>query len=113
LLRPEERETILGAAEVRDTFRISKLGTIAGCYVTDGVIARSGRARLVRNGVVVYDGDISSLKRFKDDAREVREGFECGIGIANFNDVKVGDLIECYKVEEFARTLAGTAEGRG
>jgi translation initiation factor IF-2 len=67
----------------------------------------------VRNGVVVYDGDISSLKRFKDDAREVREGFECGIGIANFNDVKVGDLIECYKVEEFARTLAGTAEGRG
>jgi len=108
MLAPEVRETVLGAAEVRETFRISGVGTVAGCYVTDGRIARSGKARLLRDGVVVYDGEIESLKRFKDDVKEVREGFECGLGIANFNDVKVGDVIECYKVEEIARTLAGS-----
>ncbi|MEQ1856931.1 MAG: translation initiation factor IF-2 [Longimicrobiales bacterium] len=108
LLTPERKETVLGSAEVRDTFKVSKVGTIAGCYITEGRIDRKGRARLVRNGIVVYDGDIGSLKRFKDDVKEVREGFECGIGIANFNDVKVGDLIECYTVEEVARTLAGS-----
>ncbi|MDH5760248.1 MAG: translation initiation factor IF-2, partial [Gemmatimonadota bacterium] len=113
MLAPEKRETILGAAEVRDTFRVSKVGTIAGCYVTDGVIDRKGRGRVVRDGVVVYDGEISSLKRFKDDVKEVRESFECGIGIANFNDLKVGDLIECYSVEEVARTLASSGERRG
>jgi len=107
MLAPEKRETVLGAAEVRDTFRISKVGTIAGCYVTEGVIQRKGRARVIRDGIVVYDGELASLKRFKDDAKEVREGFECGIGIANFNDIKVGDVIECYTVEEVARTLAG------
>jgi translation initiation factor IF-2 len=107
MLAPEQRETVHGAAEVRDTFRISKVGTIAGCYVTEGVIQRKGRARVIRDGIVVYDGELSSLKRFKDDAKEVREGFECGIGIANFNDIKVGDVIECYTVEQVARTLAG------
>jgi translation initiation factor IF-2 len=107
LLSPEKKETILGTAEVRETFKVSKVGTIAGCYISDGRIDRKGRARLVRDGIVVYDGDIGSLKRFKDDVKEVREGFECGIGIANFNDIKVGDLIECYTVEEVARTLAG------
>ncbi len=112
LLSPERRETIQGAAEVRETFKVSKVGTIAGCYVTEGRIDRKGRGRLVRDGVVVYDGDIASLKRFKDDVKEVREGLECGIGIANFNDVKVGDVIECYTVEEFARTLAGAHGGR-
>ena len=86
----------------------ARSGTIAGCYVTEGKIDRKGRARVVRDGIVVYDGEIGSLKRFKDDAKEVREGFECGIGIQNFNDVKVGDVIECYTVEEFARTLART-----
>jgi translation initiation factor IF-2 len=106
MLSPEKRETIEGTAEVREVFRVSKVGTIAGCYVTEGRIDRKGRARLIRDGVVVYDGEIGSLKRFKDDVREVREGFECGIGIANFNDVKVGDVIECYSVEEVARTLA-------
>ncbi|MDT8367740.1 MAG: translation initiation factor IF-2 [Longimicrobiales bacterium] len=110
LLLPEQREEILGVAEVRELFRIKRVGTIAGCYVTDGVIERKGRARLLRDGVVVYEGDFSSLKRFKDDAREVREGFECGIGIENFNDIKVGDVIECFRVEEFARTLSGSAE---
>jgi translation initiation factor IF-2 len=106
MLSPEKKETIQGSAEVRETFKVSKVGTIAGCYVVAGRIDRKGRARLVRDGIVVYDGEIGSLKRFKDDAKEVREGFECGIGIANFNDVKVGDVIECYTVEEVARTLA-------
>jgi translation initiation factor IF-2 len=107
MLSPEKRETIQGSAEVRETFKVSKVGTIAGCYVSDGRIDRKGRARVVRDGIVAYDGEIGSLKRFKDDVKEVREGFECGIGIANFNDVKVGDVIECYTVEEVARTLAG------
>jgi translation initiation factor IF-2 len=107
MLSPEKKETILGAAEVREVFRISKVGTIAGCYVSEGVIERKGRVRLIRDGVVVYDGELGSLKRFKDDVKEVRDGFECGIGIANFNDIKVGDVIECYTVQEIARTLAG------
>jgi translation initiation factor IF-2 len=112
MLAPEQKEIIVGAAEVREIFRISRIGTIAGCYVTEGVIDRKSKARVIRDGTLVYTGDLSSLKRFKDDAREVREGFECGIGIANFNDVKVGDVIECFKVEEVARTLAGAAAGR-
>jgi len=113
MLSPEVRETVLGSAEIRETFRISGVGTVAGCYVTDGRIDRKGQARVIRNGVVVYDGEIASLKRFKDDVKEVREGFECGIGIANFNDVKIGDVIECYQVEEVARTLAAAGEARG
>jgi translation initiation factor IF-2 len=107
MLAPEKKETVQGTAEVRETFRVTKVGTIAGCYVSEGRIDRKGRARVIRDGIVVYDGEIGSLKRFKDDVKEVREGFECGIGIANFNDVKVGDIIECYTVEEVARTLAG------
>jgi translation initiation factor IF-2 len=112
LLSPEEREKILGTAEVRDVFKITRVGTVAGCYVTDGVMDRKARARVIRSGIVVYNGEFASLKRFKDDVREVREGFECGIGITNFNDVKVGDIIECYTVEEFARTLAGSEGAR-
>jgi translation initiation factor IF-2 len=112
MLAPEKKEVIVGSAEVREVFKISRVGTIAGCYVTEGLVDRKSKARVIRDGIVVYDGEIGSLKRFKDDAREVREGFECGIGIANFNDVKVGDLIECYKVEEIARTLAGAGAGR-
>jgi translation initiation factor IF-2 len=111
MLSPEEREEILGSAEVREIFRISRVGTIAGCYVTSGVVERKARARLVRDGIVIYDGEFSSLKRFKDDVKEVREGFECGIGIANFNDIKVGDVIECFHVEEVARTLSESAQG--
>jgi len=115
LLSPEEREKITGVAEVRELFRISKVGTIAGCYITHGTIDRKGKVRVIRDGSVAYTGEIVSLKRFKDDVREVREGFECGIGIANFNDLKVGDLIESFVVEEFARTLAtsGSASGKG
>jgi translation initiation factor IF-2 len=111
MLSPEQRETVLGSAEVREVFKIKRVGTIAGCYVTHGTIERKGQARLIRDGIVVYDGEFSSLKRFKDDVKEVREGFECGIGIENFNDIKVGDVIECYSVEEIARTLSGSAEG--
>jgi translation initiation factor IF-2 len=109
MLRPEEREVILGEATVREVFKISRIGTIAGCAVRSGVINRQGRVRVVRDGVEVFDGTISSLKRFKDDVREVREGFECGIGVENFNDIKVGDVIECYRKEQVARTLEGSA----
>jgi translation initiation factor IF-2 len=105
MLSPEERETELGAAEVRTLFRVPRVGVIAGSYVTRGTIVRNARARVVREGVVVYDGRVGSLKRFKDDVREVSEGFECGIGIENFNDVKEGDIIEAYEVREVAREL--------
>jgi translation initiation factor IF-2 len=113
LLSPEEREKVTGEAEVRELFRITKVGTIAGCYVTHGTIDRKGKVRVIRDSQTVYTGEILSLKRFKDDAREVRDGFECGIGIANFNDLKVGDLIETYVVEEVARTLATSGSGAG
>ncbi|MGZ8611230.1 MAG: translation initiation factor IF-2 [Actinomycetota bacterium] len=105
MLSPEERETDLGTAEVRALFRVPRMGVIAGCYVTRGTIVRNGRARVVRDGVVAYDGRVGSLRRFKDDVREVAEGFECGIGIENFNDIKEGDLIEAYEVREVAREL--------
>lgn len=108
MLSPEQRETVMGTAEVREVFKISRVGTVAGCYVTEGVIDRSASVRLIREGQVVYTGKVDSLKRFKDDVKQVREGFECGIGIENFNDVKVGDLIEFFQVEEIARTLAGS-----
>jgi translation initiation factor IF-2 len=105
LLAPEKKEVILGEAEVRQLFKIAKVGTIGGSFVRSGVIPRTARVRVIRDGVEVYDGTLASLKRFKDDVREVREGFECGIGVENFNDVKVGDLIEAYRIEEVARSL--------
>src|SRR6266852_3751655 len=105
-------EVVLGEAEVRQLFKIAKVGTIAGSFVRSGVIPRTARVRVVRDGVEVYDGTLASLKRFKEDVREVREGFECGIGIENFNDVKVSDLIEAYRIEEVARSLdAGAPTG--
>jgi translation initiation factor IF-2 len=109
MLKPEEREVVLGEAEVRETFKVPRIGLIAGCSVRSGVINRQGRARVIRDGVEIYDGNIGSLRRFKDDVKEVREGFECGIGIENFNDIKVGDIIECYRQEQVARTLTPTA----
>jgi translation initiation factor IF-2 len=109
LLRPEQREVVVGEAEVRETFKVPRIGVIAGCYVRSGVISRQGRARVVRDGVVVYEGTLGSLRRFKDDVREVKEGFECGIGVENFNDVKVGDVIEVFRTEEVARTLESAA----
>jgi translation initiation factor IF-2 len=105
LLSPEEREVMLGTAEVRQLFKVPRVGTVAGCMVTSGVLDRRGRIRVVRDAVQVYEGELGSLKRYKDDVREVREGFECGLNVANFNDVKVGDTLECYQVEEVARTL--------
>jgi translation initiation factor IF-2 len=109
LLKPEEKEVILGEAEVLEVFKVSKVGTIAGSRVTSGTIVRSARVRLVRDGKTVYTGAISSLKRFKDDVKEVREGLECGIGVENFNDVKVGDRIEAFRTEEVKRTLDESA----
>jgi translation initiation factor IF-2 len=109
LLKPEEREVVLGEAEVLELFKVSKVGTIAGCVVRSGSISRGARVRLVRDGSPVYTGEISSLKRFKDDVREVKEGLECGIGIENYNDIKVGDRIEAFRIEEVRRTLAASA----
>jgi len=105
LLEPVIKETYLGRAEVRETFRVPKAGTVAGCYVLDGVIKRDSDVRLVRDGVQVYKGKIGSLKRFKDDASEVRNGMECGINIANFNDVKKGDVIEAFVTERIAAEI--------
>jgi translation initiation factor IF-2 len=105
MLSPGSRETILGHAEIREVFTITKVGKIAGCRVIDGLIRRGARLRLLRDDVVIYDGALGSLRRFKDDVREVREGFECGIGIEGYNDIHEGDVIEAYEVEEVARTL--------
>jgi translation initiation factor IF-2 len=110
LLRPEEREVLVGSAEVRETFKVPKAGTVAGCYVVSGTIQRNVRVRLLRDYVQVYEGNIGSLRRFKEDVREVRDGYECGIAIEGFNDIKVGDVIECYRVEEIARTLAESGQ---
>jgi translation initiation factor IF-2 len=103
-LHPEEVEQFLGVAEVRQVFRAPKLGLVAGSYVTEGSINRNARARLVRDGVVVYDGRIVSLRRFKDDVQSVATGYECGIGLAKFKDIKEGDTIESFQVNEIART---------
>lgn len=103
MLDPEYKEVVLGYAEVRQTFKVSNVGTIAGCYVTQGKIQRNEQIRIVRNGVIVHEGHIDSLKRFKDDAKEVAENFECGLGVENFNDIKEGDIIECFTMEEIER----------
>lgn len=105
MLAPVEREVQLGRAEVRQVFKVSKVGTIVGCYVTSGKIARNSKARVVRDGTVVFDGEVESLRRFKDDVREVNEGFECGIQIAKFQDLKEGDVIEAYTTEHVAPEL--------
>ncbi|HEX2044098.1 MAG TPA: translation initiation factor IF-2, partial [Gaiellaceae bacterium] len=111
MLSPEQREETLGEAEVRALFRASRLGVIAGCYVTNGVIRRNAQIRVVREGTVVYETTIASLKRFKDDVREVQEGFECGILLEGFNDVKEGDVLEAYETREIERTDLEVADG--
>ncbi len=103
MLDPEYEEKVIGQAEVRQTFKVSKVGTIAGCYVTDGKITRDSSVRLIRQGVVVYEGQIDTLKRFKDDVKEVAQGYECGVTIKNFNDIKEGDVIEAYIMQEVKR----------
>jgi translation initiation factor IF-2 len=110
LLEPVIQETYLGRAEVRNTFRVKGSGTIAGCYVTDGILKRDAQARVLRDGAVIYASKLNSLKRFKDDASEVRTGFECGVGVANFNDVKIGDTIECFSIIKMS---AAEAAGQG
>jgi len=103
-LAPDQEEIVLGTAEVRATFKVPRAGTIAGCYVVEGMVQRGARARLLRDGIIIHDGVISSLKRFKDDVREVQSGFECGMGFEDYNDIKDGDSIEVYTVREVART---------
>jgi translation initiation factor IF-2 len=108
MLAPERREAVVGTVEVRQVFRISKVGSVAGCYVTDGLVRRGSKIRVLRDSTVIHDGELDSLKRFKDDVREVKAGFECGLSVKNFNDINVGDLIEVYEVQEIARTLEAT-----
>ena len=103
MLEPEFEEVVTGDAEVREIFRVPRIGAIAGCLVRTGVISRGSKVRFLRDGSIIWKGSIQSLKRFKDDAREVREGFECGIGLSDFQDLKPGDLIETFDEREIAR----------
>ena len=105
MLTPERKENQLGMVEVREVYRISKVGTVAGCYVTDGLVRRGAKVRLLRDNVVIFDGELDSLKRFKDDVREVKAGFECGLSLKNFNDIEKGDQVEIYEIVEVTRTL--------
>ena len=105
MLTPEKKESVLGMVEVRQVFKISKVGTVAGCMVLEGLVRRSAKVRVLRDNVVIHDGELDSLKRFKDDAREVKAGFDCGLSVKNFGDIKVGDQLEAYEVVEVARTL--------
>jgi translation initiation factor IF-2 len=102
LLAPVIKETYLGRAEVRDTFRVKGVGMIAGCYIQDGLVKRDADVRVLRDNIVIYTGKISSLRRFKDDVNEVRTGFECGLSVSNFADIKAGDILECFKMERVA-----------
>ena len=106
LLSPEKKENVLGTAEIRQVFRISKVGAVAGCMVSDGLVKRSARVRILRDNVVVHDGELDALKRFKDDVKEVKAGFECGLSFKNFNDIMEGDQLEFYEIVEVARTLS-------
>lgn len=105
MLAPEQRESMIGTVEIREVFRISKVGAIAGCYVQDGMIKRTSRVRVLRNNVIIHTGELDSLKRFKDDVKEVKNNFECGLSLKNFNDIEVGDILEVYEIVEVARTL--------
>jgi translation initiation factor IF-2 len=105
MLAPTKKENVLGLVDVRQVFKISKVGAVAGCYVLEGLVRRNALVRVLRDGVVVHTGEIDSLKRFKDDVREVKAGFECGMSVKGYNDLKVGDQFEIYEVQEVARTL--------
>ena len=103
MLDPEFEEKVIGQVEVRETFHVSKIGTIAGSYVTDGKITRDASVRIIRDSIVIFEGELDALKRFKDDAKEVAKGYECGITIKNYNDIKEGDIIEAFVMEEIKR----------
>jgi translation initiation factor IF-2 len=105
MLAPEKKESVLGLVQVRQVFKISKIGTVAGCYVQEGLVKRNAQVRVLRDNVVIHTGDIDSLKRFKDDVREVKAGFECGMSLKNFSDIKEGDQFEVFEVLEVARSL--------
>jgi translation initiation factor IF-2 len=105
LLAPEKRENSLGLVEVRQVFRVPKVGAVAGCYVLEGLVKRGSQIRVLRDNVVIHTGELESLKRFKDDVKEVKFGFECGLSIKNFNDVQEGDQLEVFEIQEIARTL--------
>jgi translation initiation factor IF-2 len=105
MLAPEQREEVIGQVEIRQIFRVPKIGNVAGCMVTDGVVRRGARVRLLRENTVVWTGDLDTLKRFKDDVREVREGFECGLSLKNYDDIREGDQLEVFEIREVARTL--------
>ncbi len=105
MLKPEQRESMIGTVEIREVFRISKVGAIAGCYVQDGMIKRNSKVRVLRDNVIIHTGELDSLKRFKDDVKEVKNNFECGLSLKNFNDIEVGDTLEVYELVEVARTL--------
>ena len=105
MLPPEKKESILGMVEIRQVFHISKIGTVAGCYVTEGLIKRNSQVRVLRNNVVIHTGTLDSLKRFKDDVKEVKSNFECGLSLHNFNDLEVGDQLEAFEIVEVARAL--------
>jgi translation initiation factor IF-2 len=105
MLAPERKESVLGLVEVREVYRISKVGTVAGCYVLDGTVKRGSMVRVLRDNVVIHTGELDSLKRFKDDVKEVKSGFECGLSLKGFNDLNVGDHLEVYEMVEVARSL--------
>jgi translation initiation factor IF-2 len=105
MLAPEKREEIIGLVEIRQVFTISRVGSVAGCYVLEGMVKRGSSARLLRNNVVVWTGELDSLKRFKDDVKEVKSGYECGLQLKNFNDIQEGDQLEIFEIREVARTL--------
>ena len=105
MLKPKIEEKVVANVEVRETFKISKVGTVAGCYVLDGTISRSSKIRIIRDGIVSWDGELAALKRFKDDVKEVKFGYECGLSLLNFNDVQVGDVLEAYEEVEVKQTL--------
>ncbi|MFN8752575.1 MAG: translation initiation factor IF-2, partial [Betaproteobacteria bacterium] len=105
MLAPERKENITGLVDVRQVFHISKVGTVAGCYVLEGLVRRNSLVRVLRDNVVIHTGELDSLKRFKDDTREVKAGFECGLSVKGFDDIKVGDQVEAYEVVEVARSL--------
>jgi translation initiation factor IF-2 len=105
LLSPEKKEEAIGLVEIRQVFRVSKVGNIAGCMVMEGIVRRGSQVRLLRDSTVIWTGELDSLKRFKDDVREVKEGFECGLSLKNYDDIKEGDQLEVFEVKEVARSL--------
>jgi translation initiation factor IF-2 len=105
LLSPELRENFIGYAEIREVFNITKAGKVAGCMISEGVVKRGAKVRLLRDNVVIHEGTLKTLKRFKDEVKEVKSGFECGMAFENYEDIRVGDMIECFEIQEFARTV--------